>query len=192
MYPITVFTLSIFLILPLHAQDTIKTGSENEIYYEMKGGSLYKHNKNGQHKLISRELIFNGMQVFPDGSFSRLNEKPKKLINGQYLDINGLVYQNLDMLQAQQEVHRMALKHEFYRLINGEIVHFKIGQQEKIKREMKINQHIILYPTGIWTNQGGKKFRLREGQCMDHSGRIYQNLMELHLEVEKKYLNGKP
>ena len=164
---------------------------ESESYFYLKNGQLYVYSESSKNKLTNRMILSNGMQVFPDGTFIRLNEAKRSLQEGYYLDVNGKVYRTLAALQAQMEVHRMALRSECFRLTNGEVIHHKNGTPVKITERVMLNHGATLYPDGLYMDASGKKNRLREGYCMDHGGKIYKSLQEFHLDVEKRNRLGK-
>lgn len=164
---------------------------ESETYFYLKKGQLYVYSESGKDKLTDRMVLSNGMQVFPDGAFIRLNEAKRSLQEGNYLDVNGKVYRTLAALQAQMEVHRMALRSECFRLTNGEVIHHKNGAPVKITERVMLNHGVTLYPDGLYMDASGKKYRLREGYCMDHGARTYKSLQEFHLVVEKRNRLGK-
>ena len=165
--------------------------SESETYFYLKKGQLYVYSESGKNKLTGRTILSNGMQVFSNGTFIRVNEASRRLQEGQFLDVNGKVYRTLEALQTQLEVHRMALRSECFRVTNGEVTHHKNGSPVKIKERVLLNHGVTLYPDGIYIDASGKKYRLREGHCMDHGGRTYKSLQEFHLEVERRNRLGK-
>ena len=185
---IVLFFLSATLVTGGLSQQEIL---RDDTYFQYEKGVMFKYSEKGKEKVTRNEYISNGMRVFPDGSYTRLNEKKKQLKNGQYLDMNGKIYNDLAALQAQLEAHRAAVKSEYYRLCNGEVVRHHNKTTEKIKDGVNLNHGIILYPDGSFTDAAGKKFRLREGQCMDLGGKVFKNSEALHLECEQRIKGGK-
>lgn len=187
-------TLSLAFVLftsLLTAQQKNQEKTSDDIYFLYEKGIVYKYSSDGKKKITANEYFSNGMKIYPDGGYTRLNENMHHLKEGQYLDVNGRVFNNLADLQAQQEAHRIAVRSEFYRLCNGEVVHHRNKQIEKIKNQVNLNHNVTLFPNGSFTVSSGKKYQLKEGQCMDLSGKIFKNTNEYHLECEKKIREGK-
>lgn len=180
-----------FLSVPLVGQQLREDALPGETFYQYREGTLYKYAPEGKTIVAGKEYISNGMTIFPDGSFKRLNERKRKLKDGQYLDVNGKVFNTLADLQAQQEAHKAAVAGEFYRLCNGEVVRHRREKTEKIKSEIMLQHGITLYPDGLFSTKEGKKYRLREGQCMDITGKVFRDSKTLHLECEKRIKEGK-
>lgn len=185
---IIMFFLAATLVTGVPLQQNVL---RDDTFFQYEKGVMFKYSEKGKEIVTSNEYIINGMRIFPDGSFTRLNEKKKRLKDGQYLDINGKIYNDLAALQAQLEAHRAAAKIEYYRLCNGEVIRHRNKITEKIKDGVNLNHGIILYPDGSFTDAAGKKFRLREGQCMDPGGKVFKNSEALHLECEQRIREGK-
>ena len=162
-----------------------------ETFYQYREGTLFKYAPEGKKIITNKEYISNGMTVFPDGSFIRSNEKKRRLKDGQYLDVNGKVFSTLADLQAQQESHKAAIAGEFYQLRNGEIIRHREKGIEAIRSEVLLKNGITLFPDGMFSTAEGKKYRLREGQCMDVTGKIFRDTQTLHLKSEKRINEGK-
>lgn len=182
--------LALFVRITFGQQQDLQKTSD-DIYFHYDKRTLYMYSGQEKKKVTSNEYFSNGMKIYPDGSFTRLNEKKRSLKEGQYLDINGKIFNSLADLQAQQEAHRMAVRSEFYRLCNGEVVHHRNKKMEKIKNQVNLNHGVTLFPNGSFTLSTGKKYQLKEGQCMDLTGKVFKNRNEYHLECEKKIREGK-
>ena len=185
------FLLLVLSTFPAYPTTGQSEFNESETYFYLKKGQLYVYSEGGRNKLTGRMILSNGMQVFSNGTYIRVNEARRNLQEGHYLDVNGKVYRTLAALQAQMEVHRMALRSECFRLTNGEVIHHKNGAPVKITERVLLNHGVTLYPDGLYIDPSGKKYKLREGYCMDHGARTYKSLQEFHLEVEKRNRLGK-
>lgn len=186
--------LPVFLLIfvgTVSGQQLRKDALPGETFFQLHEGVLHKYAPEGKTVVAGKEYISNGMTIFPDGSFTRMNEKKRKLREGQYLDVNGKVFNTLAALQAQQEAHRAAVNKDYYRLCNGEVMRHKGASSEKIKSEVILRRGITLYPDGLFSTPDGRKYRLREGQCMDITGKVFKNTQTFHLECERRIREGK-
>lgn len=129
------------------------------------------------------------MMVYPDGKFNILNKNQKQLKSGEYLDLDGKVFETKSALDNQLRRHQIAADKRYYLLRNGEVICYQNGKGVVLEDKTKLENGTILYPNGLYKIMNGDRLNLHEGECLDHFGRKYQNIQTFHKQMENSVKN---
>ncbi|MDG1572460.1 hypothetical protein OZ410_09045 [Robiginitalea sp. M366] len=86
--------------------------------------------------------------------------------------------QDRDRIQDQDRTHFVAL--------NGEMLQLRDRAEIHLREKQMLTDGTVLYPNGSYEAPDGKRYKLRNGECLDADGILYRNELQYRNKVQQE------
>lgn len=148
-------------------------------------GEVLQIRDHDQILLIDKITLNDGTIVNPDGTYLTRNKEKFRLRHGSSIDMDGVLYRNEYQYQYKVKQENKGLSEaqiqertqNRYHIMNidGQLYQIKNQSQNKLKKQHKLNNRVVVNPDGTYTNRDGIQQHLRDGEVLNMDGQMYKN-----------------
>ena len=199
--------LVVFTTTGLVAQerDQDRIQDQDRTNLTMVNGEMLQLRDRAQVRLKERITLNDGTVITPKGLYTTKNGKQLKLRNGECLDNDGIKYrneyqyrykiqqENKGLNQAQIQNRNQNRIH--YVFVDGETYQIRNQLQKRLQTSMTLNNGTVVNPDGTYKAKNRKQLRLKDGECLNMDGKLYQNQIQhrkMLIQKNKKMFIKKP
>jgi len=196
----------VFIITGLVAQerDQDRIQDQDRTNLTMVNGEMLQLRDRAQVRLKEQVTLNDGTIINSKGLYTTKDGKQLRLKNGECLDNDGIKYrneyqyrykiqqENQDLDQAQIQNRNQNRVH--YVFMDGEMLQVRNQLQERLQTSMTLNNGTVVNPDGTYQARDRKQLRLKDGECLNMDGKLYQNQLQhrkMLIQKNKKMLNKK-
>lgn len=153
-----------------------------------------------QIRLINKITLNDGTIVNPDGTYLTRNKEKFRLRNGSSIDMDGILYRNEYQYQykiknenkglSEAQIQERTQNRYHIMNIDGQLYQIKNQSQNKLKKQHKLNNRVVVNPDGTYTNRDGQQVHLRDGEVLDVDGQVYNNTYMHRKILVQKNMNA--
>ena len=184
--------ISIICIAPYFqvlAQDRVRDQIRLQEHLLYKDGKVYQVNNDVQSPVQSQQQLKNGLRVNPNGVCQLQDQKKFQLKNGECLDMDGNRYKSQNDFRQQMQFRSQAMNQEHLLYANGNLMRNKNQERVQVNEKIILENGTVVNPDGSYQLKDGNKFQLKEGECMDMDGNIYQSHQHFRDKMEAQMRN---
>ncbi len=86
--------------------------------------------------------------------------------------------QDRDRIQDQDQTKLLA--------VNGEMLQLRDRAEIQLRDQQTLSDGTVIYPNGRYMAPDGKKYRLKNGECLDGDGVLYRNEYQYRYKVQQE------
>jgi len=168
----------------LVAQDKDQIKDQYRDYIMMVDDDVLQIRDRDQIRLHDKITLNDGTIVNPDGTYIKDQDR-LRLRDGSCLDMDGILYSNeykymqrlnnenknlsTAQIQARNQNRYLVMN------IDGELYQIKNQSQNRLQKQLKLGDGVVVNPDGIYQNQDRQQLRLQNGECLNMDGQMYRN-----------------
>lgn len=198
-------TIIVFMVLGtmgLAAQDKeqIKDQDKDRDRIIMLDGEVLQIRDRNQMRLQDKITLNDGTVVNPDGTYITRNQEKFRLRDGSSIDMDGILYRNEYQYQykvkqenkglSESQIQERTQNRYHIMNIDGQLYQIKNQSQNKLKKQHKLNNRVIVNPDGTYTNRDGIQQHLRDGEVLNMDGQMFKNTYEHRKMVAQKNMKA--
>jgi adhesin HecA-like repeat protein len=190
--------------LTAQERDQDRIQDQDRTNLTMVNGEMLQLRDRAQVRLKEQVTLNDGTIITPKGLYTTKDGKQLKLKKGECLDNDGIKYRNeyqyrykiqqenkgLDQVQIQNRNQNRI----HYVLMDGDMLQVRNQLQERLQTSMTLNNGTVVNPDGTYQARDRKQLRLKDGECLNMDGKLYQNQIQhrkMLIQKNKKMLNKK-
>ncbi len=200
-----IFVVFITTGLTAQERDHDRIQDQDRTNLTMINGEMLQLRDRAQVRLKEQVTLKDGTIITPKGVYTTKDGKQLKLKNGECLDNDGIKYRNEYQYRYKIQQENMGLDHAqiqnrnqnriHYVFMEGEILQIRNQSQERLQTSMTLNNGTIVNPDGTYQDRDRKQLRLKDGECLNMDGKLYQNQIQhrkMLIQKNKKMPLKKP
>ena len=192
----------VFGTLGLVAQekDQIKNQDRDRDRIMMLDGEVLQIRDRDQIRLQNKITLNDGTVVNPDGTYVTRNKEKFRLRDGSCIDMDGILYRNEYQYQykiknenkglSEAQIQERTQNRYHIMNIDGQLYQIKNQSQNKLKKQHKLSNRVIVNPDGSYTNRDGQQVHLRDGEVLNMDGQMFKNTYMHRKTVAQKNMNA--
>lgn len=187
--------MSVMMVFTLHAQDRDQNRDRDQDRLEehllIQDGTVLQIRDRDGIQLREQLVLEDGSIVYPDGSYKHANGLKLQLQNGQCLDMQGNFYGSSAQFRQQMQLRNQAMNQLHYAYMDGKVYSIQNQEENQLKKQLNLANGGVLNPDGTLQLRAQQQMRLRDGECVDPEGNLYNTREQFrqHAQLRLQALN---
>ena len=128
----------------------------------------------------------NGTILNQDGSYQLQNGKQFKLRDGECLDVTGIRFASQQQFFRHTQRQAQVSNGKYFMMQRGRLYQMKNQQMQPVDSKIQCRNGATLNPDGSYHLKNGRRQQLRDGQCVDPDGNLYQSQQRYHDKMMRR------